>query len=110
MAAAVATACFNALMQLYAGSQPLQEEEVVSFLDSVAGYRKRGLGLAAKLQNVLAGLLGRERKLDFADKVNVVLTRVVGRSGAYVQHRPRPRPYPCPRPQRAAGEGHLCGP
>jgi len=84
----IAAACFDALIQLYVGNQPLSREESANLLRSVADYRKRGPGLFLKLKNQINTLFGREKKLDQAVEINSLLEEVICRTGASQEIKP----------------------
>ena len=50
--------CFNALLQLFLGSQPLEEDEVGRLLDCVAAYRRRERAVKANIGPKPSGVLG----------------------------------------------------
>ena len=79
----ISIASFSALIELYLGSQPLTSEEISLLLTAVAGYRKRGLGIVDKIQEIISNLLGnQEKKLNYTETITHLLSKAVLRSNA----------------------------
>ena len=78
----ISFASFNALIELYLGSQPLTSEEISSLLAAVTGYRKRGLGIVMKMKEIIFNLIGsQDKKLNYAETITSLLSEAVRRSG-----------------------------